>query len=131
MSNETMNLLITLVIIPFLGVLTKFVTAWIDAKTNQLKEKTKSETLKRYLDKAEDAISTAVAAISQTYVDALKKENAFSPENQTTAFKLAKDRALAIMGAETLTALKTELKSAEFEIWIDSKIEEFVRIYKK
>jgi hypothetical protein len=131
MSNETMNLLITLVIIPFLGVLTKFATAWIEAKTNQLKEKTKSETLKRCLDKAEDAISAAVAAVSQTYVDALKKDNAFTAENQKTAFNLAKDRALAMMGNETLTALKTELKSTEFEIWIDSKIEEFVRIYKK
>ncbi|OQB15696.1 MAG: hypothetical protein BWY15_00409 [Firmicutes bacterium ADurb.Bin193] len=127
MSTETMNLLLTLVVIPLLGVVTKYITAWLSAKTAELQERTSNAKLKKYLGLAENAISSAVAAVSQTYVDALKKENAFTKENQAEAFKLAKDRAMSIMGAETLTALKEELKSAEFEIWLDSKIEEFVR----
>ena len=127
MSTETMNLLITVVIIPLLGVATKYITAWIQAQTANLQEKTSNEKLKKYLGLAEDAISSAVSAVSQTYVDALKKTNAFTKENATAAFTLAKEKALAIMGTETLTALKTELKSSEFDIWIDTKIEDFVR----
>ena len=41
MSTETMNLLITVVIIPLLGVATKYITAWIQAQTANLQEKNK------------------------------------------------------------------------------------------
>lgn len=127
MSTDTMNLLITVVAIPLMGVAAKYITAWIQAQTVNLQEKTNSDRLKKYLGLAEGAASSAVAAISQVYVDAFKKENAFTTEKQAEAFKLAKERALAIMSAETLTALKTELKGSEFDIWLDTKIEEFVR----
>lgn len=130
MSVETMNLIVATVVVPLLGAITTFIIAWINAKTTQIKQKTSSDRLKDYLDIAEKAVASAVTAVSQTYVDTLKKGDAFTIENQKEAFKMARTKALAIMGAEALTALKAELKSAEFDIWIDTKIEEYVKLSK-
>lgn len=130
MSESIMNLIFTVVVIPLIGILTKYLVAFFQLKTNELKEKISDERLKKYLKKAEDAIASAVIAVSQTFVDSLKANNTFTRENGKAAFVLAKEKALAIMGEQTLSILKDELKSSEFEIWLDTKIEQYVRINK-
>lgn len=46
------------------------------------------------------AVTTAVTYVSQTYVDALKKNGKFTPENQKVALDLAVDQAKKLLTAE-------------------------------
>ena len=47
-----------------------------------------------------NTIETCVIATNQTYVDALKNKNAFTPEAQKEAFEKIKNAVLAILGEE-------------------------------
>ena len=116
--TEILNLavpaLITTVLIPFL------VTA-ITAFTNYIKTKTKNATLDKYLDRANDAVVTAVAEVMQTFVDSMKKADAWDKEAAEKAFEMAKLRAIEIMGAAALQALPEVV--GDIEKWLTAKIE--------
>jgi len=130
LTQQNINLICTAVIVPLIMVLAKYLICFIELKTKKLIEDTKNEKLKKYLGVAEDAIKTAVLSISQTYVDTFKKENSFTVDAQKSAFMLAKTKALSIMGDKALTVLKEELSGGEVELWIDSKIEQYVKTSK-
>jgi len=130
LTQENINLICTAVIVPLIIVMGKCMISFIELKTKQLTESIKNEKLKKYLGVAEDAIKTAVLSISQTYVDTFKKENSFTVDAQKSAFMLAKTRALSIMGDKALEVLKEELSGGEVDLWIESKIEQYVKINK-
>jgi len=111
-------------------VLAKYLVCFIELKTKKLVEDIKNEKLKKYLGVAEDAIKTAVLSISQTYVDTFKKEDSFTVDAQKSAFMLAKTKALSIMGDKALEVLKEELSGGEVDLWIESKIEQYVKTSK-
>lgn len=73
------------VIIPLLAALTGIAVKWLNSKANQIKEKTKNETLNKYVDMLNEIISTTVIAVNQTYVDTLKEENSFDKDAQEKA----------------------------------------------
>jgi len=130
LTQENINLLSTAVIVPLIIVIAKYFISFIELKTKQLTEDIKNERLKKYLGVAEDAIKTAVIAVSQVYVDSFKKEKAFTVDEQQKAFTIAKQKALSIMGLKAIEVLKEELSSGEVDLWIDSKIEQYVKISK-
>lgn len=130
LTQENLNFIMTAVIIPLIIVMGKYIISFIELKTKQLTENIKNEKLKKYLGVAEDAIKTAVLAVSQVYVDTFKKENAFTVDEQKKAFMIAKQKALSIMGEKTIDVLKEELSSGEVDLWIESKIEQYVKINK-
>lgn len=78
---------------------------------------------------AEDAVCTAVTAISQTYVDSLKKSGTFDQAAKEEAFAMAKQKSLAIMGTAGQAALKVTY--SDIDAWIDAKIEYYVNVNKK
>jgi len=131
LTPENLNIISTAVITPLILVVGKYIITFFDIKTKQLKENVKNEKMKKYLEKAEDAVETAVIAITQTYVEAFKKGNLFTEVEQTKAFNDAKSKAIAIMGEKTMAALKEELSSGEIELWIDAKIDKYVQVTKK
>ena len=89
-------------IIPLLGVLVSYFIKWLNLKSQELIAKQKSEMGKKYLDMLNDTITACVIATTQTYVDSLKKSNAFDAEAQKKAFDM------------TLTAVKSLItKEAE------------------
>jgi len=130
LTQENINLICTAVIVPLIIVMGKYIISFIELKTKQLTESIKNEKLKKYLGVAEDAIKTAVLAVSQVYVDTFKKENAFTVDEQKNAFMIAKQKALSIMGEKTIEVLNEELSSGEVDLWIESKIEQYVKINK-
>ena len=67
-------------IIPLLGLATTYFIKWVNAKNVEIKEKTKNDKIDKYLDVLERTISSCVLATTQTYVENLKKENAFTEE---------------------------------------------------
>lgn len=77
-----------------------FLVQFLRRKSTQIGAQTDSLTTKKLLDEVTDAVTTAVTYVSQTYVDALKKNGKFTPENQKIALDLAVERAKKLLTAE-------------------------------
>lgn len=84
-------------LIPLLGILTKFLVDYLSAKRDELKAKTNSEVAKKYTDMVYDTVVKCVIATNQTYVESLKKENAFTKEAQEEAFNRTMNAVLAVL----------------------------------
>jgi predicted O-linked N-acetylglucosamine transferase (SPINDLY family) len=92
-----------------------------NAIKNYVKTKTTNEKMQKYFDDAVDAVETAVIEVMQTFVTTMKKNGEWSEENAQKAFKMAKLRAIEIMGVAVLDALPEIV--GDVESWITSKIE--------
>lgn len=108
-------------VIPLLGAATLYLITLIDAKKKEIKDKTKSETAKKYLEMLDDTIINCVIATNQTYVDALKKAGSFDAEAQKQAFKLTYDAVMAILTDEAQVYLNEAIK--DLNAYITNKIE--------
>ncbi len=121
--------IITLAIVPIIGIVTKFVIKFLKSKVDELEVRIQNETLNRYTAMAEDAIETAVVSVNQTFVETIKKQGSFDDAAMEESFKIAKNKALVIMGE----FLKKILEAAygDIDAWIDNKIEYYVNQNKK
>ena len=128
MTQENLNLIIAVVIIPLAGVLIPLLTSFISQKTKELKDKINDAKLDKYIDIAEDAVQTAVISTYQTFVSKFKGGDGWTPEVQKQAFDEAKMKAIAIMGTTAREALKAVYD--DFDSWINNKIEAYVNVSK-
>ena len=124
MSNEVMNLIETLVLAPLITAISSFLIALIRQQTSKIEEKIKDEKAKRMLEIAENVVSQAVATVSQTYVDGLKKDGIFDTDAQKEAFEMSKDKIYMLLTTDTLQAVQDNYGSVDE--WITTKIEETV-----
>lgn len=109
------------IIIVAVPILTKYACSFLAAKIAAAKKKTTDDHAAVLLDMAYEAIETAVTYVNQTYVDALRKSDSFSPENQKEAFTLAYDAAIKIMSEESKEYIAT--MSGNFGEWMKTAIE--------
>lgn len=84
-------------VIPLLGLATAYFIKWIKAKENEITLKVENDTADKYISMVAQTITDCVIATNQTYVEALKKENAFTAEAQKTAFQKTLDAVLAVL----------------------------------
>ncbi|MDP4181178.1 MAG: hypothetical protein Q8942_08815 [Bacillota bacterium] len=124
-TPETISATFSVLIIPIIGFISKFIIMFLKSKVSELEQKIKNDTLNKYISIAEDAIETAVVSVNQTFVDNIKKQGTFDKETAGKSFDLAKQKAISIMG----TSVKNALTDAynDLDAWIDSKIEVCVR----
>lgn len=115
-------------IIPLLGILTAYVVKYINAKSAEIQSRVDSDLADKYIAMLEDTICACVTATTQTYVDALKKDNAFTKEAQQEAFNKTFN---AVMGVLTDEA-KEYLASiyGDLTAYITNKIEAEVLLNK-
>jgi hypothetical protein len=121
---EWMTLLykvIEIAIIPLLGVLSAYVIKFINSKSAQLAAKAENEKAVKYINVVNDTITSCVLATSQTYVEALKKENAFTEEAQKEAFQKTYQAVISLLPNDTKQFL-TETYS-NVEEYLITKIE--------
>lgn len=126
MDWTILNEIFQVCVIPLLGVLTTFVVIWIKGKTNELKKKTDKEILQSALTVLENTVVNAVVATNQTYVEALKGENAFDAAAQEQAFKKTYDAVMSSLTEDTkngLMKLTNDLNSYITEM-IEAKVNE-------
>ena len=97
MTQDLVNQIFQVCLIPLLGVLTTFFVKWFQAKSKELQGTTDDVLLNKYIQMLTDTISTCVIATNQTYVEALKDKNAFDEAAQKEAFKRTSDAVLAIL----------------------------------
>ena len=120
--------LFELCIIPLLGILTRYLVAYIITKKNEINANTESELAKKYQDMLANTICQCVIATNQTYVDALKKEGKFDLEAQKKAFEQTRDAVLAILDEESKKYLASIF--GDLDLYISQQIEANVNMYK-
>ena len=128
MTSETLNVVITAIVVPVLAVLVPLLIAFITTKTKEIKDKINDAKVSKYIDIAEDAVQTAVIMTYQTFVAAIKGTDGWTPAVQEEAFQRAKLDALALMGTTTREMLATVY--ADLDVWIASKIQVYISVNK-
>lgn len=106
-----------------------YLVAIINKRTKQIEQQVANETANKYIEMAKDAVVQAVTYTAQTFVDALKSQNAFTLERQLEAFCTARDKALEILG-DTAVAALDEIYG-DFDTWLETRIEAECRSIKK
>ena len=110
-----------LCIIPLLAIITRSLVIYISTKKDELKNKTDNELAKKYLDLLNDTIANCVIATNQTYVEALKKENAFTADAQKAAFEKTYQAVIATLSEEAKKYLPEV--EGDLQTYITQKIE--------
>lgn len=125
MDQETLNTLMSMVILPLLLALSGFAVAWLRKKTQEITANINDATVRKYVELASDAVTKAVQTTFQTYVDALKAQGKFDKEAQLTALQKAKDTATALITDEAKRVIAEAY--GDFDKWLASTIETLVR----
>lgn len=115
-------------IIPLLGVLTAYIVKFINVKSAEIQTNVDNDMADKYIAMVAETISACVIATNQTYVEALKKENAFTAEAQKEAFQLTYNAVMAILTDEAKAYL-AEIYG-DVTAYITNKIEAEVNISK-
>ena len=110
-----------LCIIPLLAIITRSLVIYISTKKDELKNKTDNELAKKYLDLLNDTIANCVIATNQTYVEALKKENAFTADAQKAAFEKTYQAVIATLSEDAQKYLPEVV--GDLQTYITQKIE--------
>lgn len=98
-----------IVLIPLLGVLTKYFIQFVNNKAEELKQKREDALYKKYITMLNETIVNVVTATNQTYVEDLKAKGDFGPEAQKEAFKHTYDTIIQIMGEEATKYLSSAI----------------------
>lgn len=102
-----------------------YLIALLRKKTAQLQQEVDNKTANKYIGMACDAVSQAVAFTAQTFVDALKADDAFTKDKQLEAFTMAKDKTIQILGDTAIAALNEIY--GDLDLWLTTKIEQECR----
>lgn len=113
-----------LVLVPVISSAVIYFITWIKAKKQELVEKTKNETIKKYLEMLDATVQECVIATNQTYVTALKKAGTFNLEEQKKAFQLTFDAVTSVLSDEAKKYLNEAVK--DVNVYITNKIEAYV-----
>ena len=98
--TEILQNLFIVVIIPLLGLITKYMVQFFMVKNKEIKATTDNEIFKKYFDMLNKTITNCVIATNQTYVDALKDKNAFTAEAQKEALQKTYNAIMAILSED-------------------------------
>lgn len=119
--TDILNQIFEVCLIPILAFLTTALINWIKTKIEQTKALTESEITIKYLNLLEDTIVACIEATNQTYVEALKGQNAFDAEAQRIALEKTKNAVLAVLSEDAITYLTNFV--GDLNYFIENKIE--------
>lgn len=105
-----------------------FLVQFLRRKSAEAAARTDSLTTKELLAEVTEAVTTAVTYTSQTYVDALKKSNEFTEENQRAALQKSLDEAKKLLTSEAAAFLRRAY--GDLDAYLTAHIEAEVRTQK-
>lgn len=117
-----------LCIIPLLTVLTGYIIKLINKQSDKMQKETDNELYKKYIALLDDTIIKCVIATNQTYVDALKGQNAFDVNAQKEAFKRTYESVMSILSIEAKKYLENAV--GDLNTYITKAIEAQVNLNK-
>lgn len=115
-------------IIPLLGILTAYIVKYINIKSEEIQGKVENDMADKYIAMLADTISACVVATNQTYVEALKKQNAFTAEAQKEAFNLTFNAVMSVLTEDAKKYLSEAY--GDLTTYITNKIEAEVNLSK-
>lgn len=124
-----LNQLVEVCLVPILAFLTTALINWVKAKIEETRTLTKNEITIKYLNLLEDTIVDCIEATNQTYVDALKGQNAFDAEAQRIALEKTKNAVLDILSEDAIVYLTNFV--GDLNYFIENKIEAKIAQSKK
>lgn len=125
---EMFQQIFELVIIPLLIVLSTYVIKFINLKSTELIQKVDNDKHDKYILMLQETVTDCVLTTTQTYVDALKGQNAFDAEAQKQAFAMTKEAVLAILTDDAKKYLASAL--GDFDQYLTTLIESQVQVNK-
>lgn len=123
--KELLFQILQAVIIAVIPIVSAYAVKWIKQAAERAKANTDSVRVQDYITEIANAISDAVAATSQTYVDELKKNGAFTKEAQEEAAKKALTACLASISPAATAFI--EQTYGDIKEYLTTKIEAEVR----
>ena len=106
---------------PLLGIATAALIAFVREKMAEGRDMVKTDLAAKYLYMLEATVIDCIKATNQTYVNALKDQNAFDAEAQKHALSLTKDAVLKILSADAKNYLNNFV--GDLDVLIQEKIE--------
>lgn len=117
------------VLIPLLIILTRYLIVFLNAKRNELKEKTNNDLANKYIDMIYTTVTNCVIATNQTYVDALKEQGSFDKTAQTIAFNQTLEAVKRMLSTDALNYIHSITEDTDF--YLTKLIEASVRDQKQ
>lgn len=124
-TKEFIQQFLYLVATGILPLLTVYIVTLLKVKINEQSVQLENEVLENYINSAVDIIETVVIEINQTFVDSLKKSGLFTEESAIEAKNLALEKCKCLISDKSKEAI--EVMYNDFEIYLNSKIEELVK----
>lgn len=122
---DLLKTLLQVVIITIVPIISAYIINYLKAKATGLKLSTDNALLYSSIEMVEEIVTNAVAFVSQTYVDNLKKDGKFDIEEQKQAFNMAYDRIMQLVDQEQQEFL--DVMFGNFSDWVGTLIEAAVR----
>ena len=128
MTTQMLQDIFFTVLIPLIGILCTYGIAFMHKKVKELQDNVKNELFNKYSDMLVSIIETCVIATNQTYVEELKKQGRFGPEEHDIAYHKTFDAVKALMTEEMQKVLGEVYKDIDF--YISQLIQESVNVVK-
>lgn len=125
---EVLNNILQICIFPLIGILTAYLIKWIHAKEKEINDKLDNETAEKYISMVAQTITDCVIATNQTYVESLKKQNAFDAEAQKIAFQKTFEAVINVLSQDAKDYLTTLYGDAT--AYLTTRIEAEVNLQK-
>lgn len=93
--SENILVVIQAILLGLISIITPYIVKFIAQKSEQVKASIKNDAASAAISEIMLAVSSAVAATNQTYVDALKKTNMFTVDAQKEALQKSINTAIA------------------------------------
>lgn len=113
--------LLQAVILAMVPILSGYLIQFVRAKAADIKAGTANDHIKNAIFLIEEIVTKAVACVQQTYVDNLKKDGAFSVEEQKIAFEKAYDSIVQLVSSEQRALIESLF--GNFGDWLSILIE--------
>ena len=125
MIMQALETALQVIICTAVPILTALFVSFIRAKAAKIKLDTDNQLIDTTISLIEGVITKAVTFVSQTYVDALKKDGRFSVEEQKIAFSMAYNRVMELVSEEQQELISSLF--GNFADWVSMLIESAVR----
>ncbi len=115
-------------LLPLLGILCTYGIAFMRKKVKELQDNVDNKMFSKYSDMLMGIVETCVIATNQTYVDELREQGHFGPEEHDIAYHKTFDAIKELMSEEMTTVLNEVYKDIDF--YISQLIQEQVNVIK-
>ena len=120
--------LLYLVLTGLLPLLLIYMINFLKIKIKEQTDKLDNESVSKYINTAIDVIGQVVIEVNQTFVDGLKKNGSFTEDSARQAKELAVEKCKQLISEKSKQAI--EMVYNDFDVYLNSKIEELVKINK-